>query len=115
MVDLLKKSALLLYALFVGVLSLQPAQGPGVEHLDKVVHFSVYALFTVLAFVALRTTRSFYRVCTAIVIYGGLLEVAQSFAPERSMSLYDFVANTSGVVVTAILIKLIQNRGFNIQ
>jgi VanZ family protein len=39
------------------------------------------------------------------IAYGGLLEVAQSYMPGRVMSGYDFMANTLGVVLGAVVVS----------
>lgn len=93
------------YAALVTVLSLRPSSGPGVEHLDKITHLLAYYIFAVLGYRILRDGRHYWAVCLAIIAYGGLLEVAQSYTPDRFMSGYDLVANTLGVALAALVVK----------
>ena len=98
------------YALFIGFMSLRQSEGPGIEHLDKVMHFGAYGVFAVLGFFTSKNTKTFFFVCIAIILYGGFLEWAQSYVVDRQMSLYDFVANSAGVLVGATMVQLIKNR-----
>ncbi len=105
----IKRSIFALYAILVGYLSLRTTAGPGIEHVDKVMHFGVYGLFAVLGFTAVRSARAFFWICLAIIAYGGLLEVAQFYAADRVMSLYDFTANTFGVLTGAAVAIMVKN------
>ena len=53
----------------------------------------------------LRTKSYYLYVCLGIIAYGGLMELAQSYTPGRMMSGYDFLANTLGVVLGAIIVN----------
>lgn len=99
------------YAAFIGFMSLRQAEGPGIEHLDKGLHFAAYGLFAVLGFIASKDTKTFLFVCLAIILYGGLLEWAQFYLADRDMSVYDFVANSIGVLIGALVVHLVKNRG----
>ena len=93
------------YAFLIGYLSLQPSGAPGPGVWDKGAHFAAYAVFAVLAHGVCRRHPWFAWLCVGIVIYGGLLEYGQSFAPRRTMSVADFIANTLGVVVGGWLVN----------
>ena len=41
----------------------------------------------------------------SLVVYGGLIEVVQSFVPNRFGSLPDFVADLAGIVLGLILYR----------
>ena len=97
----MKISLLVIYALFIGFMSLRQGDGPDVEHADKVMHFAAYGLFAVLGFIASKTKKVFFNMCVAIIAYGGLLEVAQFYTVGREMSVYDFIANSLGVLAGA--------------
>ena len=93
------------YAVFVAVVSLRPASGVSIDPWDKLLHFITYALFAGLAYLALGRGRGFLVCCVAIMLYGGLMEVGQSFMPGRVMSGYDFLANALGVLAVILLIR----------
>ncbi len=76
---------------------------PDVEHVDKLYHFILYGIFTLLAFRTFKTKTIFCVICIGIVAYSGLMEIGQSFVPNRSMSLYDLLANSIGVILVCIL------------
>lgn len=103
------------YIFLIGYVSLLDGSAPdssapdlnsyGIENLDKIMHFFAYCFFSVLAFLIVRTRLQFVGLCMAIVLYSLLLELAQSLTPFREASLADFIANTVGVIVGAILIS----------
>ena len=102
------RTAFVLYGLLVIWASLQTGGGPQpIEHFDKVMHFTFYGLFTVIAAGCTTHKKTFIQLSIFIACYGALMEVFQSFVPSRFMSLADILANTSGVVIVVIfLIKL---------
>ncbi len=88
------------YTLLVLWASLRTGGGPQpIEHFDKIMHFSFYGLFTVIAAGCTTQKKTFLQLSIFIAGYGALMEVFQSFVPSRFMSLADIVANTSGVVI----------------
>ena len=99
----------LVYAAVVAFVSLQPASGEGIEHLDKLVHLLVYYIFAVLAWRSLANKRYYILMCLGIVAYGGLIELGQSYIPTREMSGYDLLANTLGVVLGAAVVTRNKN------
>lgn len=94
---------LFFYALFVAFVSLQPAGETSIGPYDKLAHFVTYGFFAVLAYRVNLSGRGYIFLCIGIVAYSGLLEVGQSFVPGRDMSALDMLANTLGVLVTALL------------
>jgi VanZ family protein len=96
-------AAFVSYAALVAFVSLQPASGVSIGHYDKLGHFLAYATFAFLARGISRSRQYFTYVCCAIVVYGALMEFGQSLVPGRDMSALDFLANTMGVVVGALL------------
>ncbi|WP_159083954.1 VanZ family protein [Saccharobesus litoralis] len=74
-----------------------PQVANGIPHLDKIAHFGIFFILTFLAYRALKDY--FLIACAAIVAYGGLIEIAQSFVPHRSGSWLDFAADVMGVIV----------------
>ncbi len=91
------------YAVLVAFLSLQPGGGSFIGPYDKVAHFLTYGIFAALAHRMNLSRRHYIYVCIGIVAYSGLLEIAQSFVPGREMSAFDLLANTSGVLLGALL------------
>lgn len=100
-------------ALFFGdiflmtILALQPMpmQG-GINHVDKVLHFLAYLVLAGLAFLFVRQIKPFLKYCVALIIYGGIIELLQSFMPGRYMSFADFVANIGGIAFAVMLVKI---------
>lgn len=97
--------AFIAYAAIVTATSLRPGTGAGVEHLDKVVHLLTYYIFAVLGYRFLTNKQYYPYICLGIIAYGGLIEVGQSYIPGRDMSGYDFLANTLGVALGAMVMK----------
>ena len=93
------------YTVLVTYASVRPMDGGPLEPWDKVGHLAVYFLFALLGSRVARSQRHFLYLCAGIVIYGGLMEVVQSFLPGRVMSVYDVLANTLGVIVGAAIAK----------
>ena len=90
------------YAGTVAFVSLRPAGTCGLELWDKAMHMMVYAIFAVLGYRVFTRHRHYFYGCLGIVAYGGLIEVAQSFTPDRLMSGLDFLGNTLGVVLGGV-------------
>ena len=96
--------ALVVYALLVLWASLKTGGGPKpIEHFDKVMHFVFYGAFTIIAAACTQHKKTFINLCIAIACYGALMEFFQSFVPSRFMSLADIVANTSGIIIAALV------------
>ena len=99
-----------LYAVLIAYVSLRPADGTIPGHWDKVGHFVIYAAFSVLGARLSTEPSRFLLICIGIVAYGGLMEIGQSFMPDRMMSAYDFLANTIGVAIGATFAWVILRR-----
>lgn len=94
------------YSVLVAFVSLMPSTSISpVEHWDKGLHLITYALFAGLGYFIAREVRGYAVVCLGIVVYSGLLEVAQSYMPGRVMSGYDLLANAVGVAIGAGLMR----------
>ena len=97
----------LAYGALIAFVSLRPADGISVGSYDKITHFATYAVLAMLA-ARLRLPRLRYVVLLhVLVLYGGVLEFAQSFVPGRHMSGLDFLANTLGIVAGAIISAIV--------
>jgi VanZ family protein len=97
------------YAALTTYVSLAPAGGQGLPLWDKAMHFTVYAIFAVLGSQLCRRPGQIAWVSLAILAYGGLLEVIQSFI-GRDMSALDLLANGIGVAVGATLAARVQKQ-----
>ena len=102
------------YAVLIAFLSLASI-APQMKHdSDKLAHFLAYCGFAMLAVFVVRGKPQYIICCLLIVLYGGLLEFAQSFFPYRSMSVFDFMANSIGVGVGYVLANIfLDRRWFN--
>lgn len=115
----------MLWALLILILCGMPGRDiPHISFLellsfDKFVHagiFFVLVLLTIRGFL-LHTTidllqRNAKIIATAICIfYGGLLEIMQgTLFQERSADVFDFIANSFGVIVGLIMYAFIENK-----
>ncbi len=95
----------IIYTCFITYSSLSQMSSvtPDIEHGDKLYHFIAYGIFTLLAFRISKTKTFFYIICIGIVAYSGLMEIGQSLVPDRSMSLYDLIANSIGIILMSII------------
>jgi VanZ family protein len=80
-------------------------EGPKIPHLDKYVHFLLFAAFSGLWNIYLickrkspeRIKKGYLLVFFSAVLYGALLEVIQYyFVPERSFDMGDIAADAAG-------------------
>lgn len=67
--------------------------GPDVSGLDKLVHFGMYAVLTVLVL--------------GVLLLGAVDEWHQAFIPGRSTSLADWFADSLGAVAGALAVRLL--------
>jgi VanZ family protein len=84
--------------------------GPDAAGLDKIAHFSAYAILAALSLRATREPqawRSFVAVIVSIAALGAVDEWHQSFIPGRSMSFLDWCADASGGVVGTLAIRFL--------
>jgi VanZ family protein len=99
------KIVFITYAGIVAVVSLLPGANNSGEHLDKVVHLLVYYIFAVFGYRMLSNKQHYFYLCLGIIIYGGLIELGQSYTPGRDMSGFDLAANIAGVALGAVVMK----------
>ena len=90
--------------------SVIPVSGPNTDlpaDADKVVHFVMYGISSVLLFrIFVKKTsikRAFYLSVALAALYGATLEIVQYFLPYRSFSFGDMVANTVGAFSGSLL------------
>ncbi|MDG1944480.1 MAG: VanZ family protein [Halioglobus sp.] len=91
------------YAMLVAFVSLRQGSGSFIGSYDKSAHFLTYSLFAILAYRLFLSASQYRYLCLGIIVYSGLLEIAQSFVPGRDMSALDLLANVLGVILGALL------------
>lgn len=83
----------------------------GIKGWDKVVHFFSYAIFTFLLLKGLYKSykiKNYFLLAAVISIgYGLVLELCQSFIPDRGVDVLDVIANTSGCLVALLIFPYI--------
>ncbi|WP_165312845.1 VanZ family protein [Vibrio ziniensis] len=119
----LKISLLSLYTLLIAYVTLSSDSSSdsvvpdlntfGISNLDKLAHTGAYALFYILAVTGFGMKR-LKSIRAILLIYGMILEILQTWVPQREPSLEDFLANLLGVIlgslVMFVLDKLPKNR-----
>ena len=72
-------------------------------HVDKVAHLGMTFLLTLAYARAMSEMtapgRASWVAAGSVLVYSGVLELAQTFVPGRSSSVSDFAANTAGVLL----------------
>lgn len=77
---------------------------------DKVVHFSMYAVFGVLVARSLdgiRSVKAFFAALAMLVVFGLLDEVHQSLVPGRSTDVLDWFADSLGALMGLLMGKFL--------
>jgi len=121
----LNKNKYLLLALFWTVcvtvaclvsISEVPDVSLGVDNADKLVHFTFYAIFSVLWFLYLKTVLKnhswlYLKIFIFAVCFGIMIEICQSvFTETRQADAIDAIANTLGSLFGLTMLKLYNNR-----
>lgn len=87
------------------VISLMPATGPQLFELqDKVAHAVLYAVLYFVAVKAYGSTFSLTLLAAMIMGFGLVLEIAQSMTSYRYGDIWDFAANSVGVIAIWLLL-----------
>lgn len=103
------KLTLLLTATTVAYLAFSQAGAAATTQLnDKVVHFC--AFFVLAALMHIVSNRPLWQQALLLVLYGGSIEIVQSFLAYRSASFLDLWADTTGICAyyctASLLIRL---------
>lgn len=95
------RGLLLVLLLVISVLALAPAPPKALDSgWDKLNHFSAFAALALSAFFADRPSlRHAGRVAAALLAYGGLIEILQSFLPPRQGEWADLLADAIGIAL----------------
>lgn len=93
----------------VGWLALSPAPPDVLDSgWDKLNHASAFAAITVAAvFAAPRSRTGRLALIGAVLCFGALIEIAQSFTPTRSAEWADLLADAIGIVAGVLVTTLI--------
>lgn len=92
------------YGLFIPASELPTKAFINIPHFDKIVHFGLFFVFCLLLFRPFRRLKvNPYIFAPAVsIVLSALLEIIQHvISSTRSSNLYDFLANTAGIVVSA--------------
>jgi VanZ family protein len=96
------RAALLLILGVITWLALSPAPPPQADlGWDKLNHVAAFATLSVVA--VLGRSGSFWRIGGALLAYGGLIEVLQSFTPNRVGEWPDLLADGVGIILGLLL------------
>ncbi len=96
-----------LWIAFVLYASLIPVDLDDVDFpmMDKLMHFAVHTANVLLAALAFPAARAFTVALVGLLILGPLIEVLQSFTPDRTAALDDQLANTIGFLFGWLLAR----------
>lgn len=75
---------------------------------DKLLHFAAYASFYLWGGASFPDAR--WRLPAALLAYGVAIELLQALTPYRTMSFADAVANALGLVLGAVLLRVVRRR-----
>ena len=100
--------ALICYGLFIPANELPVKPFLNIPHFDKVVHFGLFFVFCLLLFRPFRKLNLHpYLYAPSISLFlAALLEVVQqTISNSRSSNLYDFIANTAGILASIVFFR----------
>jgi VanZ family protein len=98
--------ALICYGLFLPAKDLPVKPLLQIPHFDKIVHFGLFFVFSLLLFRPFKKLHArylFWAPFTAILLSGFLESVQRTLSSTRSSNIYDFAANVSGVLVSVLV------------
>lgn len=105
----------LLFTIFLFTHNFHGAKAPGdITYFDKIVHCSLFFVLTFLVLLDTRRKEEWrYRVIISIFAYGILVEIFQGvFLPYRSASVWDILADTTGLIIGTLAFNLYKNSRF---
>ena len=95
---------LLVLVVVIGWLALSPKPPPGVDlGWDKLNHACAFAALAAAACFSLRFERARPAALLALLVYGGLIEIAQTYVPGRNGEWADLLADAVGIAIGALL------------
>ncbi len=107
---------LIVYALALTIFSLvrlSDIPNLGFSFDDKIYHCLAYFIFTCLAYNFYRQTKLTYALFIAsasVIVFGIIIEVLQlTMTTYRTLDVYDITANSIGALLSALVIKFLNN------
>ena len=73
---------------------------------DKSNHYISYFILTIMGFLSYPNSNLFWKLSISLLLLGSFLEILQIWIPNRSFEFLDMLANTSGVVIGLVIIKI---------
>lgn len=101
--------AIICYALFIPAKELPVKPLFSIPHFDKMVHFTLFFVFCILLLRPLKKLKlNYYFLAPLIsIVLGGILEFSQQmFSKSRSSDIYDFMANSLGILAAVLFYYL---------
>lgn len=77
-------------------------------HIDKIIHFSIFAILTALSFMAFVNLKKSYQILLVILlaVFSFTMENLQKFIPNRTFSYEDIHANFLGIIAGFLIVKI---------
>ncbi|MCG6190736.1 VanZ family protein [Maribellus maritimus] len=97
--------ALICYGLFLPAKDLPVKPLLQIPHFDKMVHFGLFFIFSLLLFRPFKKLGTRYLLwapLTAILLSGFLESIQRTISATRSSNIYDFIANMSGILFSIV-------------
>ncbi|HSR02082.1 MAG TPA: VanZ family protein [Methylophilaceae bacterium] len=86
---------------------------PTSSHLDKIFHTCLFTMLTLVGYLAYMDYKKWLYI--SLAIYGATTEIMQEmFTNTRFASIHDWLADLTGILIAALLIKIVINN-FNVQ
>jgi VanZ family protein len=81
-------------------------------HVDKIIHFGIFAILTALSFFTFSKLKRSYQVLLIglLILFGFTMENLQKFIPNRDFSYQDMYANFLGILVGFLIVKIFFKR-----
>ncbi|HKL33127.1 MAG TPA: VanZ family protein [Tangfeifania sp.] len=97
--------ALICYGLFIPATELPTKPFLNIPHFDKIVHFGLFFVFCLLLFRPFRKLKVnpyFWAPAISLFLAASLEVAQQAVSSSRSSNLYDFIANTAGILASIV-------------
>ncbi|MFL2592617.1 MAG: VanZ family protein [Flavobacteriaceae bacterium] len=105
-----------LYTIIVLVLFLYPfssAKNLNPILTDKLIHFIVFTLFTILWFLSYANKKNYILILILIAVFSSLVELLQFISPYgRSFSLLDILSNIFGIIFGFFILVSLKKKLF---
>lgn len=101
---------IIFYGLFIPANNLPKKPFMAIPHFDKLVHFGLFFVFCLLLFVPFKKLKTNHLVLAPLIsfVLSAFLETVQHIvSSSRSSNLYDFLANSMGILAAVIFFHFI--------